>query len=116
MRNPQPGIFAVGTASHAYLEFDASAGSPGAELVTAIASLREPRTTMEGVNLVAGFRPELWREVAPDDAPAMAHKTTIDLCILLLPITFVSKRVAAQRLHSTPRALPERAVRRQQHR
>jgi len=69
VRNPQPGIFAVGTASHAYLEFDASGDSGGAELVTAIASLREPRTTMEGVNLVAGFRPELWRAVAPDDAP-----------------------------------------------
>ncbi len=25
---------------------------------------------MGGVNLVAGFRPELWREVAPDEAPA----------------------------------------------
>jgi putative iron-dependent peroxidase len=25
---------------------------------------------MEGVNLVAGFRPELWRAAAPDDAPA----------------------------------------------
>jgi putative iron-dependent peroxidase len=25
---------------------------------------------MGGVNLVAGFRPELWREVVPDDAPA----------------------------------------------
>ena len=24
---------------------------------------------MGGVNLVAGFRPELWREAAPDDAP-----------------------------------------------
>jgi putative iron-dependent peroxidase len=37
--------------------------------VSAIAALREPRTTMGGVNLVTGFRPELWREVAPDDAP-----------------------------------------------
>jgi putative iron-dependent peroxidase len=37
--------------------------------VTAIASLREPRTTMGGVNLVTGFRPDLWRAVAPDDAP-----------------------------------------------
>ena len=73
MRNPQPGIFAVGTASHAYLEFDASGGPADAELVTAIASLREPRTTMEGVNLVAGFRPELWRAVAPHDAPAGAE-------------------------------------------
>jgi putative iron-dependent peroxidase len=70
VRNPQPGIFALGTASHAYLEFDASDESARAELVNAIASLREPRTTMEGVNLVAGFRPELWREVAPDDAPS----------------------------------------------
>jgi putative iron-dependent peroxidase len=70
MNNPQGGIFALGTASHAYLEFDAVDTSSAAELVPAIASLREPRTTMGGVNLVAGFRPELWRDVAPDDAPA----------------------------------------------
>ena len=69
MHSPQAGVFALGTASHAYLEFDAAADRH-AELVTAIASLREPRTTMGGVNLVAGFRPTLWREVAPDDAPA----------------------------------------------
>jgi putative iron-dependent peroxidase len=69
MRNPQAGIFALGTASHAYLEFDASDMSARADLVGAIASLREPRTTMGGVNLVAGFRPELWRDIAPDDAP-----------------------------------------------
>jgi porphyrinogen peroxidase len=70
MRAPQSGIFALGTASHAYLEFEVLPGQSGPELVGAIASLREPRTTMGGVNLVAGFRPELWREVAPDDAPA----------------------------------------------
>ena len=69
MSAPQAGIFALGTSSHAYLELDAVDGG-GRELVDAIASLREPRTTMGGVNLVAGFRPELWREVAPDDAPA----------------------------------------------
>ena len=68
MNTPQGGIFALGTASHAYLEFDAS-GAP-AELVHAIAALREPRTTMGGVNLVAGFRPELWREAVPGGAPA----------------------------------------------
>jgi putative iron-dependent peroxidase len=66
---PQGGIFSLGTASHAYLEFDVRDGQ-GPELVTAVSSLREPRTTMGGVNLVAGFRPELWRTVAPDDAPA----------------------------------------------
>jgi putative iron-dependent peroxidase len=66
--SPQSGIFALGTASHAYLEFDSTRAERETELVPAIASLREPRTTMGGVNLVAGFRPELWREVAPDDA------------------------------------------------
>jgi putative iron-dependent peroxidase len=79
MRNPQPGIFALGTASHAYLELDAAEGRPGADLVTAVASLREPRTTMEGVNLVAGFRPELWREVAPGDAAAGVHGFEADI-------------------------------------
>jgi porphyrinogen peroxidase len=69
MRTTQSGVFALGTASHAYLEFDARDGA-GAELVTAVAALREPRTTMGGVNLVTGFRPELWRDVVPDDAPA----------------------------------------------
>jgi putative iron-dependent peroxidase len=69
MRTPQAGIFALGTASHTYLEFDSSVAREPLELVAAIASLREPRTTMGGVNLVAGFRPELWRTVAPDDAP-----------------------------------------------
>jgi putative iron-dependent peroxidase len=68
--SPQSGIFALGTASHAYLEFDLSAGKSGHDLVRAVAALREPRTTMGGVNLVAGFRPELWREVAPGDCPA----------------------------------------------
>ena len=67
MRSPQSGIFALGTSSHAYLEFDGG----GEDLVTAVASLREPRTTMGGINLVAGFRPELWRAVVPRDAPAV---------------------------------------------
>jgi len=67
---PQSGIFALGTASHAYLELDLLAGRRGVELVETISSLREPRTTMGGVNLVAGFRPELWREAVPDGAPA----------------------------------------------
>jgi putative iron-dependent peroxidase len=37
--------------------------------VQAVAPLREPRTTMGGVNLVAGFRPKLW----PGDAPEGLH-------------------------------------------
>ena len=70
MSTPQTGIFALGTASHAYLEFDLRASADGRALVSAVAGLREPRTTMGGVNLVAGFRPELWSRVAPaEDVP-----------------------------------------------
>jgi putative iron-dependent peroxidase len=69
MNTPQGGIFALGTASHAYLEFSLRDNSSGAELVRAISSLREPRTTMGGVNLVVGFRPELWREVSGGELP-----------------------------------------------
>ncbi len=39
------------------------------DFAAALASIREPRTTTGGVNFVIGFRPELWRSVAPDDAP-----------------------------------------------
>jgi putative iron-dependent peroxidase len=69
MSSPQSGIFALGTSSHTYLEFDLRAGVNPRELVHGVAALREPRTTMGGVNLVAGFRPELWRAVTPDDSP-----------------------------------------------
>jgi len=72
MRSPQSGIFALGTASHAYLELRA-VDIPG--LVPAVAALREPRTTMGGVNLVAGFRPELW----PGDAPEGLHGFDVDV-------------------------------------
>ena len=70
MAAPQAGIFALGTGSHAYLELDLSAGAEPAAAVARVASLREPRTTIGGVNLVTGFRPELWATVAPDAAPA----------------------------------------------
>jgi putative iron-dependent peroxidase len=70
MTSPQGGIFALGTSSHAYLEFDVVEGRSELDLVAAISSLREPRTTMGGVNLVVGFRPELWRTAQPGDAPS----------------------------------------------
>jgi putative iron-dependent peroxidase len=66
---PQTGMFALGTMSHAYLEFDVLPGSSARQLVRRVASLREPRTTIGGVNLVCGFRPELWASVAPVAAP-----------------------------------------------
>ena len=77
MRAPQSGVFALGTASHAYLELDARGAAD--DVIGAVASLREPRTTMGGVNLVAGFRPELWREVVPEDSPAELEGFNRDL-------------------------------------
>jgi porphyrinogen peroxidase len=44
--HPQPGIFALGTASHAYLEFDATDAHARGELVRQIASLREENPTL----------------------------------------------------------------------
>lgn len=69
MTSPQSGIFALGTSSHAYLEFDLEPGKNPHTLATALADAREPRTTIGGVNFVSGFRPELWRELVPDGLP-----------------------------------------------
>ncbi len=69
MASPQTGIFALGTASHAYLEFDLIDPASAPTAFARVAALREPRTTIGGVNLVAGFRPESWASVAPDAAP-----------------------------------------------
>lgn len=70
MAAPQTGIFALGTMSHVYLELDLRPGADPAALIGLVASLREPRTTIGGVNLVAGFRPEHWASVATDACPA----------------------------------------------
>src|ERR1700728_2976014 len=70
MYTPQAGIFALGTSSHAYLEFDLLDAKKCKEFASTIAAIREPRTTTGGVNLVIGFRPEFWRDIVPDDAPA----------------------------------------------
>jgi putative iron-dependent peroxidase len=70
MYTPQAGVFALGTSSHAYLEFDLLDKRKYKEFASAFASIREPRTTTGGVNFVIGFRPELWNDIAPDQAPA----------------------------------------------
>jgi putative iron-dependent peroxidase len=66
---PQTGIFALGNPSHTYLEFELVDGADPGALAAAVADLVEPRTTMGGVNLVTGFRPELWASIAPSSAP-----------------------------------------------
>ena len=70
MYTPQAGIFALGTSSHAYLEFDLLGAKDRKEFASTISAIREPRTTTGGVNFVIGFRPELWRDIVPEDAPA----------------------------------------------
>src|ERR1700691_2478104 len=70
MYTPQAGIFALGTCSHAYLEFDLLDAHRCNGFASALSSIREPRTTTGGVNFVIGFRPELWSDIAPDDAPS----------------------------------------------
>jgi putative iron-dependent peroxidase len=62
---PQPGIFALGTLAHSYVELDLADGASPSDLVSAVAGLEEPRTTMGGVNLVSGFRPEVWDGPVP---------------------------------------------------
>jgi putative iron-dependent peroxidase len=66
----QPGIFALGTTDHCYVELDLVAGKDPAELVSALAALSGRETTISGVNVVIGFRPELWAQLSPDDAPS----------------------------------------------
>src|SRR5205814_849324 len=46
MSTAQSGIFALGTPSHAYLEFDLQRGKDAGALIKAMADVREPRTTI----------------------------------------------------------------------
>jgi putative iron-dependent peroxidase len=73
MYTPQAGIFALGTSSHAYLEFDILDAKKRKEFASTISAIREPRTTTGGVNFVIGFRPELLRAIVPADVPPGVH-------------------------------------------
>lgn len=69
----QTGIFALGDAAHLFLEFALNPNSTTIRLIEEAASFHEPRTTVGGMNLVVGFRPELWRAAAPNDTPGDAR-------------------------------------------
>jgi putative iron-dependent peroxidase len=58
----QPGIFALGTLEHSYLELDLIHGVSAVDLVTAITALTGPGTTVAGLNVVVGFSPAVWAE------------------------------------------------------
>jgi putative iron-dependent peroxidase len=80
MYTPQAGIFALGTSSHTYLEFDVLDAKKTEEFASNISAIREPRTTTGGVNFVIGFRPELWRNLAPEDTPADVEGFNNEIC------------------------------------
>ena len=73
MYTPQAGIFALGTASHTYLELSLLDANRCKDFAATISAIREPRSTTGGVNFVIGFRPELWRAISPGDIPAGVH-------------------------------------------
>jgi porphyrinogen peroxidase len=76
---PQPGIFALGTPEHCYLELDLRPGTAVEDMVREVAGLAGPLSTTGGVNVVVGFRPELWAQLVPGRAPEDAAGWTEDL-------------------------------------
>jgi len=79
MSEPQIGIFALGDASQSFLEFVLRSEGAASQAVEAVANLNDLRKTIQEVNLVVGFRPELWRQVVPRDAPSDAQSFSVDL-------------------------------------
>lgn len=71
--HPQPAIFSLGDSAYIYLEFVLAPGVQPRTLVETAANIHEPRTTVGGVNFAVGFRPSLWRALAPADTPADAR-------------------------------------------
>ncbi len=70
MRLPQFGIFAQGTVAHEFIEFDLRPDVDKAYAGRLISQLEQPAVAAGGVNLVIAFGPDLWRRLAPEDAPA----------------------------------------------
>jgi porphyrinogen peroxidase len=71
---PQPGIFAVGTRSHHHLEFDVTGDR--ADVLAAVARIREAATSVAGVNVVVGFAAEPFETIVGVDGftmPAAQH-------------------------------------------
>jgi putative iron-dependent peroxidase len=65
----QLGIFGLGAIEHLYVELDLVEGAEPLALVTALAALVGPTTTIRGMNTVVGLRPELWSSISPGAMP-----------------------------------------------
>ncbi len=70
MRLPQFGIFSQGTVAHEFIEFDLRPEVDKAAAGRLITQLQQPQVAAGGVNLVIAFGADLWRQLAPDEAPA----------------------------------------------
>lgn len=72
----QIGITGIGTTDHTFVEFDIAPGADPAATVAAVAAAINLPTTA-GANVVVGFRPSLWEQVAaPHHVPAGVHDFT----------------------------------------
>ena len=70
MPTAQSGIFALGTGAHTYLEFTLHPHVTPIRLAQAAGALPQPRMTTGDLNLVVGFRPTLWPQIANGSIPA----------------------------------------------
>lgn len=76
----QPGVLALGTTDHVYLELDLAAAGRARTVLGRIADLMEELSTTAGVNAVVGVRPSLWSSLpAGSGAPPGAADWEADL-------------------------------------
>lgn len=68
MAYPQTGIFSLGENAQAHFELDLQSKERAKDLARALLDLDRPHSTVSGVNLVIGFRPSLWAQIAPQHA------------------------------------------------
>jgi len=67
---PQFGIFAQGTIAHQFFEWDLRPDLDLGHVAEVLGRLRQPAVSAGGVNLVVAFGSDLWRAMAPANAPA----------------------------------------------
>lgn len=70
---PQAGVLSFGTTDHCYLELDLREGARLDEVVDLLGPEGDVTTVGAGCTVVVGFRPELWRDLAPGTAPEQVH-------------------------------------------
>jgi putative iron-dependent peroxidase len=70
---PQSGIFALGAPAHVYLEFDRTDAATAESLIGAAVAATDALASVRALNVVIGFRPELWADVTVSKTPSALH-------------------------------------------